>query len=101
MPTIEELADQVAALRRRVDDAESVLELHALKARYGELVDQRFSGGQLVGAERLRAVTRSAADLFTPDGVWDGGRAWGDRWVGTPSPHDWPNPPLPSRDTCS
>ena len=77
MPTIEELSDQVESLRRRLESAEAVLELQALKARYGDLVDQRFSGGQLVGPDRLQEVTRAAADLFTPDGVWDGGPGLG------------------------
>jgi hypothetical protein len=54
-----------------------VLEVHALKARYGELVDQRFSAGQLVDDDTLEAVTRAAADLFTADGVWDGGPGLG------------------------
>jgi len=73
MPTIEELAEQVAQLHQRVDTAESVLALHALKARYGELIDQRFSCGQLVDRDTLRTVTQATADLFTSDGVWDGG----------------------------
>ena len=48
MPTIEELAAEVAALRRRIDATEGILELQALKARYGELVDGRYSGGGVV-----------------------------------------------------
>jgi hypothetical protein len=81
MPTFEELTDQVAALHRRVDQAEAVIELQALKARYGELVDQRFSGGRLVDPGTMSTVTRQAAELFTPDGVWDGGPGLG-RQVG-------------------
>ena len=77
MPTIEELADQVAALHRRVDRAESVQELQALKARYGELVDQRFSGGRLVDPATLHSVARATADLFTLDGVPTLGRQVG------------------------
>ena len=59
MPTIEELAGDLAALRRRVEAAEAVLEIQALKARYGELVDQRFRRGEVV------------------DAVWDGGPGLG------------------------
>ena len=81
MPTIEELADQVEGLRRRVDAAEAVLQIQALKARYGDLVDQRFSGGELVDADTLQVVARAAADLFAADGVWDGGSGLG-RQVG-------------------
>ena len=43
MSTIEELAAEVASLRRRITSAEGVLEIQSLKARYGELVDQRYS----------------------------------------------------------
>jgi hypothetical protein len=81
MPTIEELADEMAALRRRVEVAESVLQIHELKAHYGELVDQRFSAGGLVDGARLRQVSAEAAGLFTVDGVWDGGPGLG-RHVG-------------------
>ncbi len=77
MPTIDELADEVATLRRRLESAESVLQLYDLKARYGELVDQRFSGGRLVDPESLGSVARAAAELFTSDGVWDGGPGLG------------------------
>ncbi len=81
MATIEELAEEVAGLRRRVEDTESILQLHELKARYGELVDRRFSGGQVVDSDTLRRVSREAADLFTVDGTWDGGPGLG-RQVG-------------------
>jgi len=81
MPNIQELADELAGLRRRVEAAEAVLQLHALKARYGELVDRRFSAGQVVDGETLRLVSRQAAELFTEDGVWDGGTGLG-RHVG-------------------
>jgi hypothetical protein len=77
MPTIQEVADEVAELRRRVDAAESILQLHELKARYGELVDRRFSAGQVVDGDTLRRVSREAADLFTVDGTWDGGPGLG------------------------
>ena len=84
MPTIEELAVQVAGLHRRVEVAEAVLEIQALKARYGDLVDGRFSRGELVDVATLRQVTESAAALFTEDGVWDGGPHLG-RQVGRPA----------------
>ena len=84
MPTIEELAVQVAGLHRRVEATEAVLEIQALKARYGDLVDGRFSRGELVDAGTLRRVTEAAADLFTEDGVWDGGPRLGQQ-VGRPA----------------
>ena len=81
MPTIEDLAGEIASLRRRVESAESLLALQALKARYGDLVDQRFSHGRRVDEDRLRGVAEAAAQLFTEDGVWDGGPGLG-RHVG-------------------
>ena len=81
MPTIEELADQVTALGRRVEAAESVLQIQDLKARYGDLVDQRFSRGSPVDPDSLQSLARAAAALFTTDAVWDGGPGLG-RQVG-------------------
>lgn len=81
MPTIEELADEVAGLRRRVEAAESVLQLQELKARYGELVDRRFSAGRVVDEATLRRIGIDVAALFAVDAVWDGGPGLG-RQVG-------------------
>jgi hypothetical protein len=77
MPTIEELAAEVAALRRRVEATESELELHWLKAHYGELVDRRFVAGRVVDPDTLRHVAEEVAALFTEDGTWDGGPGLG------------------------
>lgn len=77
MATNEELAGRVDALARRVDAAESVLALHELKARYANLVDARFARGAVVGRARLDQLARAAAELFTEDGVWDGGPTLG------------------------
>ena len=77
MTTVEELAAQVTALQRRVDECESVLQLQALKARYGQLVDQRFASGRVVDDATLEKVTGDAASLFTVDGTWDGGPGLG------------------------
>jgi hypothetical protein len=75
--TVEELAAEVAALRRRVDVSESVLAIQAMKARYAELVDQRFSAGAIVDATTLADVVNSIASLFTPNGTWDAGPGLG------------------------
>jgi hypothetical protein len=64
-------------LRRRLDAAESVLAIQGLKAHYGELVDSRFAGGRVVDTPELLAIGARIADLFTPDGVWDGGPGLG------------------------
>jgi hypothetical protein len=84
MVTVEELAVEVAALRRRVASSESLLAIQSLKARYGQLVDQRFSAGAVVDADALARVADDVADLFTPDGVWDGGPGLG-RVTGRPA----------------
>ncbi|HEX3981274.1 MAG TPA: nuclear transport factor 2 family protein [Acidimicrobiales bacterium] len=75
------MAAELSGLRRRVDAAEAVLELQALKAHYGELVDQRFSRGRVVAPEQLRHIADEIAELFAEDGVWDGGPGLG-RHVG-------------------
>jgi hypothetical protein len=77
MITIEELAAEVGALRQRVESNESVFAIQALKARYGELVDRRFSAGAVVDESSLAHVADAIAGLFTADGVWDGGPGLG------------------------
>lgn len=60
-------------MKRRLASAESVLAIHTMKARYGELVDRRFVAGALVDDPVLTEVTEGAAALFTADATWDGG----------------------------
>ena len=77
MATIEELARELAELRRRVDASESVLELQALKARYGELVDQRYSAGGVVGERRARRGSPTRSPSCSPStGCGTAGRGW-------------------------
>jgi hypothetical protein len=78
MTTIEELAAEVGLLRQRVESSESVLAIQALKARYGELVDRRFSAGAVIDESRLAGVAEAIAGLFTADGVWNGGPGLGE-----------------------
>jgi len=61
MVTVEELAAEVAALQKRVAASETVLAIQALKARYGELVDRRFSAGAVVDATTLAGVADAVA----------------------------------------
>lgn len=77
MPSIEDLAAEVADLRARVAAAEGALAVQELKARYADLVDARYEGGGVVAPERLATLAQAIADLFTPDAVWDGGPALG------------------------
>jgi len=77
MTTIESLNERVDELAGRVDAAESVLAIHALKARYGEVVDARFVRGSQVDPVVMAQLATEAAALFTEDGVWDGGPGLG------------------------
>ena len=77
MGPIDELNQQVAELRVRVEAAESVQAIQNLKARYAQLVDERYVRGKVAPDEKVAAVAEQIAALFTPDGVWDGGPALG------------------------
>jgi len=77
MPTAEELAAEIAALRERVEKNEAALAIHALKARYARLVDERYVRGAVAPPEVLAARAEAIAALFTEDGVWDGGPTLG------------------------
>lgn len=73
----ENLGEELADLRQRLHEVESVLAIQVLKARYGELVDRRFHRGRVVDEETLARVAHEAAALFAPDAVWDGGPVLG------------------------
>jgi hypothetical protein len=77
VPTVHELAAELAALRARVEVAEATLAIQALKARYAELVDARYHRGHVVAPERLATLAHEIAALFTDDAEWDGGPALG------------------------
>jgi len=77
MGPIDELTQQVAELRVRVEAAEAVQAIQNLKARYAQLVDERYVRGKVAPDERVATVAEQIAALFTPDGVWDGGPALG------------------------
>ncbi len=72
-----DLEQRVRALEQRLDAAEAVLAIQNLKSRYAQLVDQRYSRGAVVEADRLAEVAEQIAALFAEDGVWDGGKALG------------------------
>jgi len=77
MGPIDELTQQVAELRVRIETVESVQAIQNLKARYARLVDERYARGKVAPDEKVAAVAEQIAALFTPDGVWDGGPALG------------------------
>ena len=77
MGPIDELTRQVAELRSRLEAAEAVQAIQNLKARYAQLVDERYVRGKVAPEERVAAIAEQIAALFTPDGVWDGGPALG------------------------
>ena len=77
MPTLEELAAEIAALRARVERSEAALAIQNLKARYAQLVDERYVRGSVASSEIVSARAEAIAALFTEDGVWDGGPALG------------------------
>ena len=92
MPTIEELAEELASLRTRVETSESILQIHALKAR----TPTWSTGGSRKGRSSIRTrspALRDIADLFTPDGVWDGDRGWAWPPAGRPSSTGWSDRP--------
>jgi hypothetical protein len=73
----EDIAAQLADVRRRLWSAEAVLAVQALKARYGALVDERFALGSVIEMGALARLADRIAALFTEDGVWDGGPGLG------------------------
>lgn len=77
MSELEALRAEVAALRERVEAAEAVSAIQDLKARYAQLVDERYARGKVAPAEKVAAVAEQIAALFSADGVWDGGPALG------------------------
>ena len=71
------LEARLRALEARIADVEAVQAIERLKARYAELVDRRFSKGRVLEADALARVAAEIAELFSEDGVWDGGPALG------------------------
>ncbi|MEN8182602.1 MAG: nuclear transport factor 2 family protein [Myxococcota bacterium] len=72
-----DLGARLGALERRLGAVEDVEAIRRLKARYGELVDDRYLRGTARPAEELAPRAREIARLFTEDALWDGGRVLG------------------------
>jgi hypothetical protein len=72
-----DLEARLRTLEARLCAVEDVQAIERLKARYGELVDERYAGGATRGAADLERIAGEIAALFTEDAVWDGGAALG------------------------
>jgi len=67
------LTERIARLEQRLDASESVQQIQRMKAHYGAITDRRYTGTGVAPREELEAIAREVAELFTEDGVWDGG----------------------------
>jgi hypothetical protein len=76
MPTTD-LEARLRALEARLRVLEDVEAVRWLKARYGELVDERYAGGAPRSPAQLERIAGEIADLFTEDALWEGGAALG------------------------
>ncbi|MCG8592420.1 MAG: nuclear transport factor 2 family protein [Proteobacteria bacterium] len=71
------LARRVSELEKRLRAVEDVQAIQRLKARYGELVDARYTRRGAVSDEQLDRIARQVGELFTEDAEWDGGGGLG------------------------
>lgn len=76
-----ELEARIEALESRLAAVEAVQEIHRLKARYGSLIDERYTLDGARDAEAVAEVADRVVELFAPDAVWDGGERLG-LWKG-------------------
>ncbi len=76
-----ELEERIAALETRLSAVEAVQEIHRLKARYGSLIDERYTLDGARDAAAVAEVADRVVALFAPDAVWDGGERLG-TWTG-------------------
>jgi len=75
--TIRRLEERLATLEARLAQTEDVQAIHRLKARYGAVTDRRYGKKGSVPRDLLESLAREVAELFTEDGVWDGGKQLG------------------------
>jgi hypothetical protein len=75
--TREELERRLQSLESRIQVVEDIAAIQKLKARYGELTDQRYAGGRVKDQAELESLAAQIAELFTPNALWDGGSALG------------------------
>ena len=70
-----DLARRLETLEARLRVLEDAEAIRSLKARYAELVDERYARGAPRSPEEVEPIARKIAELFSEDAVWDGG-AW-------------------------
>lgn len=81
MASTDELERTIRDLERRLAAVEAVQAIQQLKARYAALIDERYTQHGPKPADEVARIATAAAELFTPDGIWDGGERLG-RWQG-------------------
>jgi hypothetical protein len=72
-----DLESRIEDLTRRLQAAEDVQAIQNLKARYGALADRRYTRRGPRPQSEIDGIAREISELFTEDGVWDGGKALG------------------------
>lgn len=72
-----DLETRIALLESRLRAVEDADALARLKARYGQLVDARYTRRGARPREELAPIAREIAGLFSADAVWDGGAGLG------------------------
>ncbi len=72
-----DLEARVAKLEARLAAVEDLDAIHQLKARYGQLVDARYTRRGPKSREELAPIAREIASLFCIGAVWDGGAGLG------------------------
>ena len=81
MSDLASLEERIVQLESRLDEALSIQAIHRLKARYGAVTDRRYTGDGILPREQLEPLAREIANLFTEEGIWEGGKQLG-RCVG-------------------
>ncbi len=71
------LETRLQALESRLGSLEGAEAIRRLKARYGQLADSRYGPDGPKEKGELETIARQISELFTPDAVWDGGKALG------------------------
>jgi hypothetical protein len=73
-PDLEARIAELEARLRAVEDQDAIQQL---KARYGQLVDARYTRRGPKPREEIEPIARKIAALFSADAVWEGGAGLG------------------------